>query len=224
MKHRKSLGNDERSKAAAPSKGSLTPASDSHDVERFNKWAVTYDRSALQSLFFAPVHSRILRLLDRESDGKRPACLIDVGCGTGRLLAAASSLWPDAQLFGADPAERMVSEANRLRPSLTIALAAAESLPFPDESADMVVSSLSFHHWIDQGKGIEEIARVLRPGGLFCLADHTFLPAKLFGERPKSAGELTTFLELHGLSVKLRRRAGLPFILITLAQKVSHGG
>src|SRR5437879_4726343 len=64
--------------------------------------------------------------------------------------------------------------------------AAAEALPYPDQTADLVLSSLSFHHWAAQQKGLQEIARVLRPAGWFCLADHTIRLAKLFGEKPKS--------------------------------------
>jgi ubiquinone/menaquinone biosynthesis C-methylase UbiE len=39
------------------------------------------------------------------------------------------------------------------------------SLAFPDASFDLVVSTLSMHHWADPGAGLTEIARVLRPGG-----------------------------------------------------------
>jgi ubiquinone/menaquinone biosynthesis C-methylase UbiE len=47
----------------------------------------------------------------------------------------------------------------------------AEALPLPDTSVDLAFSTLSFHHWANQAKGISEVARVLRPQGKFLLAD-----------------------------------------------------
>lgn len=140
------------------------PSRTKRDVKRFDRWAPTYDQSVMQRLFFVPVHSKMLDLLLRELKDS-PRCIIDVGCGTGRLLRAAAVRWPGAQLFGVDPAEQMVSEATRLNPNATFRVASAEALPFPDQTADLVLSSVSFHHCSDQTKGLQEIARVLRPRG-----------------------------------------------------------
>ena len=189
------------------------------DIERFDRWAATYEQSVMQRLYFGPVHAKMLRLLVRKGPKSMPGCIMDVGCGTGRLLRAASVCWPEAQLLGADPAARMVSEAARLNPKASFRLALAEALPFPDESADIVFSSLSFHHWADQQKGLNEIARVLRPGGFFCLADHAMLLTKLIGEKVKSRGEIKALMRRAGLAVRLQQTMGIRFVLITLAQK-----
>ena len=148
-----------------------------------------------------------------------PKCILDVGCGTGRFLRAASVRWPQAQLVGVDPAEQMILEAARLNPQATFKVGFAESLPLPDESADIVVSSLSFHHWEDHQKGIQEIARVLRPEGLLCLADHNMLLSKLWKEKVQSRKEIQTFMIEAGLTVRRSQGLGLRFVLITLAQK-----
>ena len=194
------------------------PSTTNSDVKRFNRWAATYDQSVMQRLFFGPVHAKMLDLLGQELKVS-PRCIIDVGCGTGRLLRAASVRWPEAQLLGVDPAERMVSEAKRLNPNVTFKLASAESLPFPDQTADLVLTSLSFHHWANQTKGLQEIARVLRPGGLFCLADHDLLLLKLFGEKVKSRNQIRALIVGAGLAVRQHQRLGMRFVLITLAQK-----
>ena len=47
----------------------------------------------------------------------------------------------------------------------------AAALPFPDASLDLVVSTLSLHHWDDPVPIFNEIARVLRPGGAFLIFD-----------------------------------------------------
>jgi ubiquinone/menaquinone biosynthesis C-methylase UbiE len=190
------------------------------DVKRFDRWAATYDQSILQRLYFIPIHSKMLDLLVREGLTDAPSCIIDVGCGTGRLLRAASARWPQAQLVGVDRAEKMVAEATRLNPNAIFRLAPAESLPFPDQTADIVLSSLSFHHWANQKKGLQEIVRVLRPGGFFCLADHNvILLAKLFGERVKSREQIRALMISAGLTVRQQQRLGMRFVLITLAQK-----
>ena len=191
------------------------------DVERFNKWAVTYEKSVAQRWYFGPIHLAMLDLLDHERQEKPPCFILDVGCGTGRLLRATSVRWPHAQLFGADPAERMVSEAGRLNPSATFTLAFSESLPFPGQSFDLVFSSLSLHHWANQAKGLKEIARVLRRGGWFCLADYT-IPgwiACLFGEKVKSFDQIRGLIQAAGLSVMCQKRLWARFAHITLACK-----
>jgi ubiquinone/menaquinone biosynthesis C-methylase UbiE len=195
------------------------PSTSDFDVKRFDRWATSYDRSFMQRFYFGPVHSRMLDLLVQEELKNPPRCIIDVGCGTGRLLRAASVRWPGARLLGVDPAERMVSEARRLNPEATFEVASAESLPFPDQAADIVMSSLSFHHWADQMIGIREIARVLRPDGFFCLADHTLRLALLLGERVRSRDQIRALMTDAGLAVRKHQRLIMRLALITLAQK-----
>jgi ubiquinone/menaquinone biosynthesis C-methylase UbiE len=200
----------------------IVPSTTNSDVKRFDRWAPTYDQSLMQKLYFVPVHSKMLDLLVREGPKDPPSCIIDVGCGTGRLLRAVSVRWPEAQLLGVDPAEQMIAEATRLNPNAIFKLASAESLPFPDQTADIVLSSLSFHHWPNQKRGLQEIARVLRPGGFFCLADHNIiLLAKLFGEKVKSREQIRALMISAGLTVRQQQRLGIRFVLITLAQKWS---
>ena len=189
------------------------------DIDRFDRWAATYDQSIMQRLYFGPVHVKMLDLIKREGSEASPRDILDVGCGTGRLLRAAAINWPEAQLWGVDPAAQMVSEASRLNPKAAFKLGQAEALPFPDQSADIVFSSLSFHHWADHRKGLCEIARVLRPGGLFCLGDHAMLLTKLLGEKVKSRAEIQALLLNAGLIVRKQQTMGIRFVLITLAQK-----
>jgi ubiquinone/menaquinone biosynthesis C-methylase UbiE len=138
------------------------------DVEHFNRWSRTYDDSWIQR-YADRVHTEMLNVVTNEIAA--PNTVLDVGCGTGRLLRKARALYPSAQLFGVDPAKGMVELARGQVPSAAIYLAAAESLPLSDSSVDVVLSSISFHHWSDQLGALREISRVLRAGGCFCLAD-----------------------------------------------------
>src|SRR5258708_23548778 len=138
------------------------------DVQHFERWSHSYEGSWMQSRFFTRVHSAVL---DLAAWLPPPSSVLDVGCGTGRLLRAAATRWPDAQLIGVDPAQGMVDGARQLTPSASIHRGLAESLPLPDASVDLVFSTMSFHHCHDQATAVREIARVLRPGGHFILAD-----------------------------------------------------
>jgi ubiquinone/menaquinone biosynthesis C-methylase UbiE len=152
--------------------------SQEHDIAHFDRWAPTYDRGPAQWLFFRPVYRRTLAVVARLAPAS--SRVLDVGCGTGAFLRLAAERFPAAELVGADPSEVMLAHAraaNRAPDRVTFVHAHAETLPFAAASFDLAVSTISFHHWADQSRGIGELARVLRPGGALVLADHFVIPA-----------------------------------------------
>jgi len=138
------------------------------DAQGFDRRSATYENSRRQGYIFDRVQKIVLDLAE---NGKKPECVLDVGCGTGRLLRKANKIWPDARLIGVDPAQGMIKQANQLLSDGEFHVAMAESLPLSDASVDLVFSTMSFHHWTNQAKSLIEIARVLRPQGRFLLAD-----------------------------------------------------
>ena len=142
-----------------------------HDVDRFNSWASTYDRHWMQRIIFGPIQRTVLQMAAEQVG--RPNAILDVGCGTGKLLRAAATRFPGARLEGVDVAVEMVKHAQAMTPNGTIRFqqGTAEALPFPDASFDLVLSTMTFHHWHDQARGAAEVARVLTPGGRWLLAD-----------------------------------------------------
>ena len=108
------------------------------------------------------------------------AALLDVGTGPGVLLVEIARRRPDLSLTGMDLSADMVTAAQRnLRPyadRATVRVGNVTALPFPDASFDLIVSSLSLHHWDDPGAAVPELARVLRPGGRLCVYDLRFAP------------------------------------------------
>jgi SAM-dependent methyltransferase len=98
--------------------------------------------------------------------------VLEVGCGPGRLSILLSGEYGlDVTGLDLDPAmiERARAHAERSkndgqrRPSFLVG--DVSSMALPDGSFDLVVSTLSMHHWADPSAGLTEIARVLRPGG-----------------------------------------------------------
>ena len=71
----------------------------------------------------------------------------------------------DRYLSGDDRVAARHAEEAGLGERLRFQLGDVESLPFPDEQFDLVVSTLSLHHWQHPSKGLQEIFRVLKPGG-----------------------------------------------------------
>jgi SAM-dependent methyltransferase len=59
--------------------------------------------------------------------------------------------------------------------AVTFSVGDVVQLPFPDASFDLVVSSISQHHWADPQAGLREIARVLRPGAQAWIYDFRVL-------------------------------------------------
>lgn len=116
------------------------------------------------------------RLKQRLLDHARLAIddrILDVGCGTGTLLAAAAARAPGLELYGVDRDPVMLRRATVGANSAHLCLADARALPIDAASIDVVVSSLFFHHLRDDAKDavLAEITRVLTPGGRLRIAD-----------------------------------------------------
>jgi ubiquinone/menaquinone biosynthesis C-methylase UbiE len=108
------------------------------------------------------------------------ARVLDVGTGPGVLLVELATARPDLRLTGVDLSADMIASARRnLAPfadRATAGVGNATDLPFADDSFDLIVSSLSLHHWDDPESAAPELARVLRPGGHVYIYDFPFAP------------------------------------------------
>ena len=110
--------------------------------------------------------------------GTVPETLLDIGSGTGRIVNALSQKLPDSSVTGLDLAYGMLSSAKKSfvgNTGIKLVCGDAETLPFRDNSFDMVVST-STYQWLNPlATSFAEVWRVLKPGGRFCFA--------LFGEK-----------------------------------------
>jgi malonyl-CoA O-methyltransferase len=138
----------------------------------FHRRAGDYDRHAV-------VQKRVVARLDEliaAHMSAAPARLLDIGCGTGSLLAALQGRYPQAALCGLDLAFNMAQRtASRFGRDALIVNADAEHIPFGDQTFDLVASASTLQ-WVPQlDLCFREFRRVLTRRGLICTA--------FFGER-----------------------------------------
>jgi ubiquinone/menaquinone biosynthesis C-methylase UbiE len=129
----------------------------SYDVQ-----AAEYDRR--WSTYVARSTELTLTALPALAPGAR---VLDVGCGTGHLLAALRDRGEGLSLTGVDVSDGMLAgAAERLGEHAVLRRAPAERLPFGDGAFDAVVTASSLHYWRAPQRGLAEIARVLAVGGV----------------------------------------------------------
>ncbi len=180
--------------------------------QHFEKWSETYDHSLLQHIFFDRLQHAALVLVPAADPLED---ILDVGCGTGRLLRKARARWPQARLYGVDLSEGMIAQARRRLPEAHFYVAPAEKIPLPDHSIDLAFSTVSFHHWNDQQAGLGEIARVMRPGGRFILADSDF-PLHGNAIRRQTIGGM---FQRAGIQPAAIKTIFLPFLVAVIGKK-----
>src|SRR5437588_4149031 len=103
--------------------------------------------------------------------------VLDLGSGAGLdVLLSARRVSPGGHAYGVDMTDEMLDLANRNREksglsNVTFLKGAIENIPLPDASVDVVISNCVINLAEDKGAVIKEAFRVLRPGGLFAVAD-----------------------------------------------------
>lgn len=119
---------------------------------------------------------RLLREISKRSKGGKRIQLLEVGCGQGNLLLDLLALYPRLQASGINKsnAHGIRNEHDLKRRSKERGLASAPrayigdaiKLPFQSETFDIVISHVTLLHVHNKAKAIEEIYRVLKPGGI----------------------------------------------------------
>jgi SAM-dependent methyltransferase len=104
----------------------------------------------------------LLDLLPLEGD----AAVLDLGAGTGKLTRVLAERYRD--VTAVEPLENMRAMLERVVPGVNALPGSAERIPLDDGSVDGVFAAQAFH-WFETAVALPEIARVLRPGGVFAI-------------------------------------------------------
>ena len=120
---------------------------------------------------FMPVYRYLAKQIAQDYADGRANCL-DIGCGEGQITVGLAQI-SDLEVTGLDVEPEVLELAQRYAQECEIddsrihwVCADAHSLPYPDNSFDLIVSRGSMPFWRDHVQAVREILRVLRPGGL----------------------------------------------------------
>jgi ubiquinone/menaquinone biosynthesis C-methylase UbiE len=110
--------------------------------------------------------------------------VLDAGTGPGTLARDIARHQPQLQVYGIDLSEEMIqlardhAQREQLTERVHFDVSNVANLPYPDHSFDLMVSTISMHHWYELEQPLRELYRVLRPGGRLLIYDFRFMQAQ----------------------------------------------
>lgn len=172
----------------------------------FERAAEKYDAAAVLQ---REVERRMFERLDLIRS--TPACILDVGAGTGTASAVLAKRYRGARVIALDIAHAMLRQARRRAPwfgKMRCVCGDMERLPLADASVDMIFSNLALQWSNDPGIVFTEFRRVLRPGGVLLFS--TFGPDTLKELRASWSAvdghtHVSAFVDMHDLGDALLR-------------------
>lgn len=144
------------------------PATVRFDAVMFNVGADAYDR--FMGRYSNPLAPQLADFA-RVEGGQT---VLDVGCGPGALTGELVRRLGSSAVSAVDPSEPFVEAARERHPGVNVQLAAAEQMPFADQTFDAALAQLVVHFMTDPVSGLREMGRVVRHGGVVaaCVWDH----------------------------------------------------
>ncbi|MDD5934744.1 MAG: class I SAM-dependent methyltransferase [Clostridiales bacterium] len=135
---------------------------------KFDKYADKYDTN-----FMGKGSRRFYADLIGELTIKDGDAILDIGCGTGSVL---SYIGKQKKImgFGVDVSENMIAIAKEKNPNFEFVTCDCSSLPYENESMDIVIACMAYHHFPNQEQFRKEAWRVLKPGGSLYISDPRF--------------------------------------------------
>jgi SAM-dependent methyltransferase len=150
-------------------------------------------------------------LVKRSLTGRLPprGHVLDAGCGTGGMLDFLRWRIRCLDVEGIDASELAVEHCQK-RGLSTVQMGSVERLPFEDGEFDAVLSlDVLYHAGVDEGRALEEMSRVLQPGGLLVVNLPAFECLRgshdqaVCGARRYKACQVRSLLERHSLAVEM---------------------
>ncbi|MBI5586864.1 MAG: methyltransferase domain-containing protein [Deltaproteobacteria bacterium] len=213
---------------------------DKDTIQRsFARAADTYDRSSALQKEVASDLARCVETLVGSPDFGHPAFeragldrmltevrlsartekVLDVGCGTGNLVAELKKVCRRARVYASDIALPMLLKARENRAEATLVASDCESLPFASSSFDMVTSSLTYQWAASLTAAFREAERVLRPGGLFVfstLGPSTLNELRASYKEARASSKASSLMEFKKMDEVSEELSGAGLELISL--------
>ncbi|MBZ9571020.1 class I SAM-dependent methyltransferase [Methanobrevibacter sp. TMH8] len=135
---------------------------------KFNNRASSYDKG-----FEGKFSKKFYNLLLNQIELKDGDNLLDVGCGTGKILRELSDKY-DINGYGIDVEENMVKIAKEKCPNMNIQISNSDKMPFVDNKFDILTACMAYHHFDDKISFAEEAGRVMKIGAYLYIVDPKF--------------------------------------------------
>ena len=143
--------------------------------------------SRIYSRFSGLHYWKYYKTIVREVLKLHPESVLDVGCGPGDILAHIAAENASVRLFGVDPSHGMINAARKkfakrgLAGRVTVEPGSSRKIPFSPDKFDLIISSISFHHWKERKSSLENLSRHLKEKGRIIIfdLDREQLPGKL---------------------------------------------
>jgi ubiquinone/menaquinone biosynthesis C-methylase UbiE len=178
--------------------------------------------------------ARLNRDMERSAVGELAlaagAQVLAVGFGPGVGIASLLERCPSVRVGGADPSATMVEQARRRNRAavregrVELARAGAESLPWPDDAFDAAIAVNSMQLWSPMDDAVQEISRILRPGGVMVALTHAWAVEKAMrvDEWTARTGELLEHFGFIGVTTRTQTfRTGPGLVLRAARPSVS---
>jgi ubiquinone/menaquinone biosynthesis C-methylase UbiE len=146
--------------------------------QEFNQWAAAGRGDEMED-HHSDITEQTLALMDLQPNDR----VLDLGCGTGWAARRMAKVVTAGEVVGLDVADEMLQRAKRASAGVTNVRyfwGSAESIPVLDNHFSMVLSVESFYYYANQGKALDELHRVLAPGG------KVFILINLYKDNPYS--------------------------------------
>jgi ubiquinone/menaquinone biosynthesis C-methylase UbiE len=189
--------------------------SDKKLQEEFNQWAAAGRGDEMED-HHSDITDQTIAFMDLKPDDR----VLDLGCGTGWASRRMARTVTSGEVVGIDVADEMLRRAELASAGIwgiknvRFVWGSAENIPVEDSHFTKVLSVESFYYYADQGRALDELRRVLAPGGSL------FILINLYKDNPyslrwveelkvpvhaRSDAEYVSLLEQHGFTARSRR-------------------
>lgn len=183
--------------------------SDKKLQEEFNQWAAAGRGDAMED-HHSDITDQTIDVMDLRPDDR----VLDLGCGTGWASRRLARIVTSGEVVGIDVADEMLRRAEQTSKGIEnvrYVWGSAENIPAENNTFTKVLSVESFYYYADQGRALDELHRVLAPGGKL------FILINLYKDNPYSLrwveelkvpvharydAEYVSLLERHGFAAK----------------------
>jgi len=157
------------------------PAKDPARIrEMFRSISGRYDRA--NTVLSGGIHHRWRARAVRAAGARKGESVLDCATGTGDLaIAFKKAVGDSGRVIGTDFVPEMLEIARNKAPGIQFEVADVTKLPYGDQSFDVASISFGIRNVSDPGRGLAEMARVLRPGGRLIVLEFGQPSSRAFG-------------------------------------------